>query len=158
MSYIIDGHNLIPKIPGLQLRDPEDEIKLIKILQAFCQRRRKQVEVYFDQAPPGSTGTRKFGMVTAVFVRQGSTADQAIESRLHRLGRRARDFTVVSSDRQVASAARSLHAAIISSTEFARELFPTEAESPLESEKPAAELGPEEVDEWLDLFGNPPEK
>lgn len=158
MSFIIDGHNLIPKIPGLQLRDPEDEYKLIEILQAFCQRRRKQVEVYFDQAPPGSAGTRKFGMVTAVFVRQGRTADEAIESRLRRLGRRARGYTVVSSDRQVASAARSQHAAILSSSEFARELLPPEAKTPGEGEKPPAELGPDEVDAWLDLFNHPPKK
>jgi predicted RNA-binding protein with PIN domain len=158
MSYIIDGHNLIPKIPGLQLSDPEDEQKLIQILQAFCRRRRKQVEVYFDQAPPGSTGTRKFGMVTAVFVRQGSSADAAIEKRLHRLGRRARSYTVVSSDRQVVSAARSQHAAVMSSTEFARELLPPQSETPGEGEKPAEELGPQEVDEWLGLFRNPPEE
>ncbi len=28
MHYIIDGHNLIPKIPGLKLSNPEDEKKV----------------------------------------------------------------------------------------------------------------------------------
>ena len=29
---VIDGHNLIPKIPGLRLDDPDDEMKLIEKL------------------------------------------------------------------------------------------------------------------------------
>ena len=35
MSYLIDGHNLIPKIPGLTLRQMDDENELIEILQRF---------------------------------------------------------------------------------------------------------------------------
>ena len=53
MPYIIDGHNLIPRIPDLSLQDIDDEMQLVEMLQDFCRISRKKVEVYFDNAPPG---------------------------------------------------------------------------------------------------------
>ena len=79
MPYIIDGHNLIPKL-GLRLDSIDDELDLLARLQEFCRLRRTQVEVYFDGAPPGQASTRKAGVVTAHFVRQGSSADASIET------------------------------------------------------------------------------
>ena len=35
MPYLIDGHNLIPKL-GLRLESLDDEMELIAILQEFC--------------------------------------------------------------------------------------------------------------------------
>ena len=82
MAYLIDGHNLIPKIAGLSLSAIDDEQELINRLQAYCRRERKTVEVFFDQAPPGFAGTRAYGAVKAHFVRKGRTADEAIRLRL----------------------------------------------------------------------------
>jgi predicted RNA-binding protein with PIN domain len=153
VSYVIDGHNLIPKVPGLDLSDPEDELRLIEVLQDFCRHTRKSVEVYFDQAPPGMSGSRSFGLVKARFIRQGQTADQAIQNRLEKLGRRASQYTVVSSDRQVALHARSLHARVLSAEDFIR-LLQQAAEEPRAAApvKPDPALSPDEVQEWLDLF------
>ncbi len=111
MPYLIDGHNLIPKIPGLSLQAEDDEQQLITLLLEFCRLQRKQVEVYFDNAPPGGVRARNFGNVIARFVRQGSTADQAIRQRLERLGRAARNWTVVSSDLAVQTEARGISGA-----------------------------------------------
>ena len=36
MPYIIDGHNLIPKIPGIDLQDLDDEQKLIDSAAGIC--------------------------------------------------------------------------------------------------------------------------
>ncbi len=47
MPYLIDGHNLIRKVPNLRQDDPEDEKQLVELLQEFCQRTGKHVEVYF---------------------------------------------------------------------------------------------------------------
>ena len=66
MPYIIDGHNLIPKIPGINLGDIDDEVQLIKMLQDFCRLRRTRVEVYFDNAPPGEVQDKKHGQVSAI--------------------------------------------------------------------------------------------
>lgn len=157
MLILIDGHNLIPKIPGINLSDPNDEDELIQILQQFCRLRRKTVEVYFDRAPVGKAGTRQVGQVRAVFVREGVTADEAIMSRLRQLGKRARNVQVVSSDGQVKQAARAAHAAVITSDEFAGELAQLIEEEP-ELDPRNRLLSDSELSEWEALFrkGHPP--
>ena len=118
MPYLIDGHNLIPKV-GLRLASMDDEMELINILQEFCRLERKPVEVYFDGAPAPHAGTRKLGAVTAHFVPLGTTADEAIRNRLKKLGRSAKNWSVVSSDRQVQADTRAARAEVISSEAFA---------------------------------------
>lgn len=149
MPYLIDGHNLIPKT-GLRLDSADDEMELIAILQEFCRIEQKQAEVFFDGAPALQAGTRRLGAVTAHFVRQGTTADNAIRNRLKALGRGARNWTVVSSDRQVQADARAVSAEILSSDAFAAMIKGTRATAP----KPGKErkLSQQEVDEWLRLF------
>ena len=120
MPYLIDGHNLIPKVPGLQLGSADDEMQLVELLQEFCRLSRKQVEVYFDQAAPGQSGKRALGTVTAYFVAAGRTADQAINQRLEKLGRSARNWVVVSSNRSVQISARHAGAQVLASEAFAR--------------------------------------
>jgi len=151
MPFLVDGHNLIPNIPGLNLRKIDDEIALMELLQNFCQRSGKKVEVYFDNAPPGYSGTRKYGNVTAVFIRQGGTADDGIRRRLSRLGRGAKNWTVISSDRQVQAEARGVGAKVIPSNIFAQELS-VSGESTDEKGKPQETMSQEELDEWMALF------
>ncbi len=155
MPYLIDGHNLIPKLPGLSLRDVEDELELIERLQQFCRAHRRKVEVYFDKASPGHTGTRRFGSVTAHFVREGRTADNAIAARLRSMKKSAANWTVVSSDHEVQSEARSAHAQVISSEEFAQLM--TQAPDPAAEEKSDRPVSEQEVEEWMRLF-QPPKK
>ena len=149
MPFLVDGHNLIPKL-GLRLDSVDDEMELIAILQEFCRLERKQVDVYFDGAPSPQAGTRKLGSVTAHFVRLGATADDAIRKRLKKLGNAAKNWTVVSSDRQVQAEARALHANIISSDSFAGLLEQARASAPKTEGDHA--LSPNEVEEWLKIF------
>ena len=154
MPYIIDGHNLIPEIPGLDLQDIDDELQLIEMLQEFCRLKRKQVEIYFDNAPPGQLRVQKFGHVTAFFARAGRSADQAIGHKLHLLGKKARNWNVVSSDREVQAAARAARATVIASQNFAIQLMQTIADSgtnDTSSEEPV--MSPQDLEEWLNLFG-----
>ena len=154
MSIIIDGHNLIPKIKGLTLRDPEDERKLIEMLQEYCRLRRKKVDVFFDNAPPGRAGSQKFGQVTAHFVRSGRTADDAIRDRLAKLKRSAQNWTVVSSDFQVQASARWARAQIVSSDQFANQLKQALISAEDTSGEPREpRLDDEELEDWLRLFG-----
>jgi predicted RNA-binding protein with PIN domain len=152
MPYLIDGHNLIPKL-GLRLDSIDDEMELISILQEFCRLERKpagQVEVFFDGAPAAQAGTRKMGAVTAHFVRLGTTADHAIRNRLKKLGKSARNWIVVSSDRQVQADARAARAEVTSSDSFAGMLKQARNSAP----KPSSDgkISPQEVDEWLKIF------
>jgi len=149
MPYLIDGHNLIPKL-GLRLDSLDDEMELIAVLQEFCRLGRRQVEVYFDGAPAPHAGTRKLGTVTAHFVPLGTTADNAICKRLKKMGKSAKNWTVVSSDRQVQAEARAVQADVISSDSFAVTLKQARNTAP----KPTNErkLSSQEVDDWLKLF------
>ena len=150
MPYLIDGHNLIPKL-GLRLDSIDDEMELIRILQEFCRLERKQVEVFFDGAPTPQAGTRKRGAITVHFVRLGLTADNAIRSRIKGLGKSAKNWTVVSSDRQVQAEARAARAEVVSSDSFASQL----KQARTSTSKPAEErkLTNQELEEWLKLFG-----
>ena len=149
MPYLIDGHNLIPKL-ALHLDSLDDEMELIAILQEFCRRERKQVEVYFDGAPAPHAGTRKLGAVTAHFVALGKTADHAIRNRLKQLGNGAKNWSVVTSDRQVQAEARAAHAEIISSDSFAKRLQHAGNSAPKDPHD--RKLSDDEVNEWLRVF------
>lgn len=154
MPYLIDGHNLIPKIPGLRLDVVDDEHRLVELLQEFCRLNRKKVEVYFDRAAQGQVGQRRLGIVTAYFVRVGQTADQAIAARLRKMGRGARNWTVVSSDLSVREAARRAGANSLTSEEFAT-LLRNSISPKIDSEPDKSSetrLNPAEVEEWLKIF------
>lgn len=152
MPYLIDGHNLIPKIAGLSLRAVDDEQMLLERLQTFARLTRRMVEVVFDQAAPGHAGKRRFGTVTAHFAPAGITADQVIIARLRRAGRGARNWTVVSSDHWVQNQARALHARVIASDEFARQLMSLNQSEKADSDSQAMVLDEEEIQRWMRLF------
>jgi predicted RNA-binding protein with PIN domain len=153
MNYIIDGHNLIGKMAGLDLRMADDELRLIELLNRFGQTSRGKLEVYFDGAPLGQAGVRNFGRVRAHFVPQNLTADEAIRMRLKKLGRSARNWAVVTSDRSVQIAGREVHAGVVHSEDFARKIqssLPATAGD--EQEIADQPLSEEEVNEWLAIF------
>lgn len=157
MDHIIDGHNLISKMPGMSLSMPDDEQHLVEALVTYCQKGGHRIEVFFDGAPPGQVGTRNHGRVRAHFVAQSGTADEAIKRRLARLGRAARNWLVVSSDRSVQQAGREAHAKVISAEEFA-----TRIQAALVKQGKGAAptidepLSDAEVREWEDIFRGKP--
>jgi predicted RNA-binding protein with PIN domain len=154
MPYLIDGHNLIPKIRGLSLDDLDDEQQLIEMLQEFCRLQRKQVEVFFDKASPGGTQAHNYGNLIARFIRQGSTADQAIHRKLTHLGREARNWTVVSSDLAVQSEAHAVQAHLMPSEAFADLLIQTLSESKRDpGDMSRQDMSKDELDEWMSFFG-----
>jgi hypothetical protein len=155
MPYIIDGHNLIPHIPGLSLKDLDDENSLIAILQKFASRRRSTLEVFFDHAPAARTGTQTHGLVRAHFITRDSTADQAIKNHLSRLGKSAKNWTVVSSDREILAEARSSQCQILKSSDFALIVLSDQSSAgPASDKNDQPDISPGEVDYWLDQFGS----
>lgn len=150
MPYLIDGHNLIPKL-GLKLSDPDDELELARTLQEFARLRRQHIEVYFDGAPPASARTGKVGTVTLHFISSVSSADSAIRARLMNMAKSAKNWTVVSSDREVQNSAKANGAKFISSEEFVsvlRNAFTSSAKTNPDDRK----LSTQEVEEWMKLF------
>jgi predicted RNA-binding protein with PIN domain len=152
MPYLIDGHNLIPKL-GLRLDSPDDEMELVAILQDFARLKRQQVEVYFDGAPIGHAGTRRLGTVRAHFVRLEQSADQAIRARLDKMGKAARNWIVVSSDREVQSSARVNHAQYISSEEFVKTIKDVQ-NTASKGNTTEQKISAQEVEDWLKIFND----
>ena len=150
MPYLVDGHNLIPKV-GLHLNSPDDEMELVAILKEFARLKRQQVEVYFDGAPIGQAGTRKLGTVRAHFVPLGQTADSAIRSRLKKMEKDAKNWIIVSSDHEVQNAARVVRAQVVTSDEFVKMLRAATNSAP-KANTENKKLSAQEVDEWLKLF------
>jgi len=152
MPYLIDGHNLIPKL-GIDLASFDDEATLLARLNEFSRiSRRDGLEVYFDNAQPGSPETRKQGRVTAHYVRRPLIADEAIRLRLQKLGKAAKNWQVVSSDHRVQAEARQAGAKVVSSDEFAALVIDT-LRSGDDSAHPAPKpMSENELDSWLRLF------
>lgn len=150
MPYLIDGHNLIPKI-GLQLSNPDDEMELIHLLQNFSRVKRQPVEVYFDGAPSASSGTRKLGTIKAHFISLTSSADSTMRSRLNKMGKSAKNWVVVSSDREVQSAAKVNNAKFISSEQFVSLLQET-LNAVNKKNREEKSISKKEVEEWLKVF------
>jgi predicted RNA-binding protein with PIN domain len=155
MPYLIDGHNLIPKVSGLSLQEINDEEQLVELLLEFCRRRRKQAEVFFDNSSSGQTRSHNFGLVIVRYVRQGQIADDAIQARLVHLGKNARNWTVVSSDQNVQTSARAARAHYVSSEIFAQQVEQALKGASSDTDKQGdASLTDEEINDWLELFGN----
>jgi predicted RNA-binding protein with PIN domain len=151
MPYLIDGHNLIGALPGIELDDPQDEAKLVGLLRAFCSRQRAQATVYFDRGVAGQTDALSGAGVTVRFVRLPASADSAIARHLERLGRAASNWVVVSSDASVAQTARRAGARPMASSDFARRLRESAARPP-SPEKPESETSTEEIEAWEAAF------
>jgi hypothetical protein len=153
MPYIIDGHNLIGKLPSIDLADPDDELQLIQLLIGFLRNASKRGTVFFDRGLSADSRENSFGRLEVRFVRPPQTADDAIRSYLQKIKSVARNFTVVSSDRSILKAARLTGARWMKSEEFASLLSPKEI-SAGEPEKPEILLSPREIENWERLFGN----
>ena len=153
MPYLIDGHNLIAQTPGIQLGAVDDEAQLIRLLQAFCTRTGSRATVYFDKGQAAAPSPPSAGRVTARFVAAPRSADQAIMRHLDRLAGEARNWTVVSSDREVQQAASRAGARRLGSREFAARLLQRLARP--QAEKPSDSLSKEDVEYWERRFRHP---
>lgn len=151
---LIDGHNLVPKIKGLSLSMLDDEMELIQILSEYARLTRKKLEVYFDNAPIDKAGTRKFGSITAHFVRQGSTADDALIQRVRKMGRKARNVKVISSDRQIIRQIQACQAESVSSDVFAKEIERVFTSSPSGGKPDPEKLSEKDIEHWMSVFKN----
>lgn len=149
MPTLIDGHNLIGRLPTISLLDPHDEERLTELLRSYRARTGKKITVVFD--PGGDfhlAQTRRSGGVEVVFAPHGSSADVYIARRV-RASRNPGGWLVVTSDRKLAETVMGHGARVQSAESFAAELHgPTEAPPEWRESPPS----PDEVKAWLDLF------
>ena len=158
MKYLIDGHNLIPNIPGLTLSDLDDEVQLIRLIQEYCRLSRSQAELFFDGAPPAHKLQGGGGSVHTHFVRKGMPADDAIIQYMYHTGRSTQNLTLVTSDHRIQAEARSLGIKLLESPAFAREMIQKLRTGEETRSKTEPEISSGEVDQWLEIFGSGPKK
>ena len=151
MRFLIDGHNLIGKTPGLRLDDPDDERKLVALLRAYLARVKKKGTVIFDRGLPGGAARWSNAVLEVRFAPLPKTADDLIAERLRR-EKNPRGLIVVTSDREVADAAKHAGAEVMDAQIFARQML---VPPPHASAKEKG-LSADEVKAWEEIFKNRP--
>ena len=162
MHYLIDGHNLIAKLPDINLSDPDDEIQLIlKLRQWTAVSIKRVVTVYFDGGIPGGHNVNlSNSQVKVIFVSQGKTADSLIIARINRV-KNPPEYRLVTSDQEIINAANKRKMQHIRSEKFAMRLSRDKEERTLPGPTITDEdpvISDAEVEQWLDLFGPVDEK
>ncbi|MBP7998677.1 MAG: NYN domain-containing protein [Chloroflexi bacterium] len=159
MQYWIDGHNLIGKIPDLDLSDPDDEAKLVRQIKQWASRdRRRHVTLFFDAGLPGGE-VRQWsgGRVTVIFASVGRTADSLILYRIRQVDRKAGpEYTIITSDQAIIQGVKKQRMAHIYSEVFAA-MMAVEAKPAPPPVNVDPQLNDTEINEWLNLFGPEPE-
>jgi uncharacterized protein len=159
MPLLVDGHNLIGQMPGLKLSDADDEGELVMLLRRYSTAKRsRRVVVVFDHGVYGHPQKLDGYGITCHFARSPQDADAQLIKRLRAL-KRPGDWTLVTSDREVARVAAERGVKVISSPEFARQLLAAPARpaaSP--TEKPDRQLSEAEIAEWMEIFRNRPDQ
>ena len=90
-------------------------------------------------------------MVTAHFVRKPLIADTAIRLRLKKLGKAAKNWTVVSSDHAIQMDAHAMGARSISSEQFAETVMQMLRSGPAPSQTEDG-MSAHELEEWVKFF------
>jgi len=157
MPLLIDGHNLIGQTPGISLADADDEAQLVMLLRRYATRKRgRQVVVIFDGGVYGHPHDLNGYGVTCHFAKSPRDADIQLIKRLNALPHPG-DWTLITSDRAVADAAQQRGVRVISSQKFAAQLLAADTPTPAsDDEKHEPHLSEQEIDEWLQLFTEPP--
>ena len=149
MPILIDGHNLIGRLPALSLQDPDDEEKLVGLLTSYRARTGKAITVVFD---PGEAfalaSARRRGGIEILFAPHGGSADAVIARRVQR-SKNPQAWLVVTSDGELAGAVARSGARVKSAEVFAAELTGATEEAPDWKDRPPS---PDEVEDWLGLF------
>lgn len=153
MYCIIDGHNLIGQMPDIHLDDPHDEVKLLDYLRRYRARTGHHVVVVFDAGLTYHPAqTKKQRGVTIQFAPRGRSADQIILKRMRRV-QNPQGTMVISSDRDIQQAARTVGIRVVSARDFARQLIDITTPHDESAESRAdLHLTPAEVEEWLAVF------
>lgn len=158
MPLLVDGHNLIGQMPDLNLADSDDEAQLVLLLRRYAARKRgRRVVVVFDHGVYGHPQNLSGYGVECHFAMSPEDADHDLIRRIRAI-RRKGEWQVVTSDRAVAGEARARGMKVVSAQEFARKLqaLGTPAVHPRTKDTDHT-LSPDEVEEWLRMFGVSPD-
>ena len=160
MHYLIDGHNLVGRLPDIGLDDPDDESKLVLRLRSWAAgSRKRRVTVVFDRGLPGGLDRGlSTGKVKVVFASTGRSADSVLIKRIKSI-ENPREYTLVTSDRYILREAGTRRMPVLKAEEFAAKLaqekeknIGNSSEVHDSSAEADRQLSDAEVEMWLDLF------
>lgn len=158
MNYLIDGHNLIGKLPDLSLSDPDDEAKLVLKLLNWSGTTGNRIIVVFDGGTIGTNWSRFHSeRVKVVFVPQGKSADDwLIRFMRDQVGKNVAEYHLVSSDGRILKQAENRRIPFSKAEKFADLLSAENAKysappAPAQPLKPLLEN--HQIEAWLELFG-----
>lgn len=165
MNYLIDGHNLIGKMDGIKLSDPDDEAKLVlRLLNWAAVGKNRRVIVVFDGGVHGVNWSNLASdRLRVVFVPKGRTADDWLIRFMRHEVKNVREFHLISSDNVIIKQAENRRIAFSKSEDFAAEMAQERGEmlqmGAEEEKKPLDKpvINEAQVDAWLHLFGGEPE-
>ncbi len=158
---IVDGYNLILRTERLDLKQEQALFdarrRLVMRLGAFNSGKRQRITVVFDGADSsGSASNPSSGGIEVIFSRPPQKADQTILGLIEK-SKQARNITLVTSDSALARMAAGCGCTIVSS-----ELFMKRLASGMDEEeyiqKYKAQISSKDLDEWLKLFNDEPER
>jgi rRNA-processing protein FCF1 len=136
--WLIDGSNVLGAM-RLDRASTDAKRELARLAAAFARAKRTRLTCYFDGVEPQAFA-RHLGNTTIVF--SGSrTADEMIANRAEDI---ASNFTVVTSDRELASRVARRRVKVVSAPQFVKELRALESEP-----------GEASADDWVAYFSDP---
>jgi predicted RNA-binding protein with PIN domain len=152
-KIIVDGYNLIHKIPNLKSllhRDLEQtRERLITLLGSYGERRKVEVVITFDGTLLHSGHSLNTPKIKVLFSRPPQKADQLIKSLIEQT-KHKKLLMVVSSDREITRFAKVCGCEIKSSEEFYESV--TRKPKLAEEEKKTLTLTDAEIKEWKKIF------
>jgi predicted RNA-binding protein with PIN domain len=121
ISYIIDGNNLIGKIPELiKIQRKEKQTsreKLVLMMQRYFQDKKAIVSLHLDGYPGEKINAGKIKIIYS----ENITADEKIKKQIEK-SKSPKTTTVITSDSNLSQFARVCSCKVISSEDFAKQL------------------------------------
>jgi len=154
-KIIIDGWNLAWKIPGIAVYIPDNleraRIQLNLMLKNHFQKRHVQFKVIYDGKPGIVTQKGYDRSVETTFSCDPDKADHLISQFIHRQ-KNPGQWTVITSDRELAGRVRNLGAQTVDSDSFLKKIQHSAPDDTEIASKTDPNLKPDELDFWLDKF------
>jgi predicted RNA-binding protein with PIN domain len=148
LTYIIDGNNLIGKIPllmNLQKKDRHaSREKLVYMLDRHFIKKKVNVTLHLDGHPANKINSSKMKIIYS----ENQTADEKIKKQISQ-SKSPRNIIVVTSDSNLAQFAKVCSSTVVSSEQFSSEMSKTNSE--LDEESMIKQI--DNVAEFKKLFG-----
>ncbi len=161
MAIIVDGYNVLHASRWLASDwKGADRAKLCQLLGNLAKQSGEKITVVFDAQPSGPDIAKTRAVnIEVIFSGHSRTADDVIIQMI-KSSSGPRNLTVVSSDREIKSAARRRGCKVSTAGEFikasASQLARARNKKNREPEQKQKGLTPSETDEWLSEFGIDP--